>query len=102
MKTQRESLEHLKDKTDWTFTLRYCDYDSQYSYSHEYPKLLETDDVTEVIEYIENNYIDTYSLDSGSTFRRNYITQKLPYLHLIMTPSGRHSYIKEYSTQKLN
>jgi len=101
LKTPRESLESLIGESNYTYTLRYCDYNPDFSYSHDYPKVLETDDVNEVIEFIEDNYSDTVSLKSMSKFRYEYISRKLPYLHLIMTPSGRHSYIKEFSTQPL-
>lgn len=100
-KTPRESLKKSIGDTNWTYTLRYCDWNDDYTYSHEYPILIETDDITEIIEYIEDNFSDVYELTSFSKFRKEYITKKLPYLNLIMTPSGRHSYIKEFSTEQL-
>jgi len=100
-KPLQESLENSIGDTNWTYILRYCNWNDDYTYAHDYPILIETDDITEIIDYIEKNYSDVYELTTGSQFRKEYITKKLPYLHLIMSPSGRHSYIKTFSTKNL-
>lgn len=100
-KTPRESLESLIGETNWNFTLRYCDYNSNFTYAHDYPIILETNSAEEVIEYIETNYPEAKSLEGFTDFRSEYVSRKLPYLYLVETPSGRHSFLTEFSTQSL-
>lgn len=59
--------------------------------------LFQTIDNDKMNEYIRDNYPNAIELKNCSEVRRNFDFVNTPYLHLVITPLYKHSYIYTYS-----